>query len=758
MLDAWTNKRGRTPLWVLSRVFLCLAILLFAIASAGIADAEKTNPLDKKPDAAADKPDETKSSGPARMGRMIEVALPINEDTDQRVKRFADRVLLDAEKDNLRPVLIFRFEIPPGQDEFGRGSKLGACVDLARYLSSDAINAATTVAYIPKSIKGHAVLAALACDEIIMAPDATIGVAGIDEQRVDDAVRAFYREIAGRRRTVPVELAVGMLDPDVEVLEVETDLGREFVFADKLEELRKRRTVKSQRVLTPAGEAAQFTGSEARRLGFVSYLATSPLDAARALELPPEAIEEDVLLVDSWRTVRIDLRKPITADVVDRVRRMIQKSIRNDDANFICLWLDSPGGSPTDSLRLAEFLSELPPNEIRTVAYIPSRAFADASIIAVACDQVVMFPDAVLGGPGASELSDVEITSSREFLRENLSKSKSRSWSLPAAMIDPTLEVHKYTRNGVEEFFSEEELKEQPRADEWIKGERVTEPGELFQADGRRAVETHLADHVVENFSSFKSIYGLENDPTLAAPGWTDYLIEILSSPGVAALLLMVGGAALYAELHTPGVGLGAFIATVCFVLFFWSRFMGQTAEWLEVLLFVAGVGCLVVEVFLMPGFGVFGLGGGLLIFSSLVLALQRSVLPRNAYEFGQLQTSLLVVAGAGLGIFVLGYLLNIWLPRAPILNRMMLAPLSDSEQESLSRNESLVDFQDLLDREGVTTTRLNPAGKAHIGDQLVDVIADGERIEAGTPIVVTEVHGNRVLVEILHDNRNNRV
>ena len=317
-------------------------------------------------------------------------------------------------------------------------------------------------------------------------------------------------------------------------------------------------------------------------------------------------------------------------------------------------------------------------------------------------------------------------------------------------MLDPNLEVFKYTRNGIDEYFSAAELQDLPHKEQWIKGEQVTVPGEPLRVNGTAAVVQRLANHTVEDFSSFKSLYGLENDPTLAAPGWTDYLIEVLASPGVAALLLMVGGAALYAELHTPGMGLGAFIATVCFVLFFWSRFLGQTAEWLEVLLFVAGLGCLLVEVFVIPGFGIFGFGGGLLVFVSLVLACQRSFLPQNAYQLDQLQMSLLVVAGAGFGIFALAYLLNIWLPRAPILNRVMLAPLSGKEQENISRREALVDFEQMIGQRGITTTRLNPAGKARIGDKLVDVIADGERIDAGAEVVVSEVHGNRVVVEVV--------
>ncbi|MBN2291174.1 MAG: hypothetical protein JXM70_02040 [Pirellulales bacterium] len=761
MSDTWSEKRVLIVLQAVLSMVLLLGVLGSVAAAKNPAEtkASTVEQSAQSPPAESQalktqtpKAEKPKVQTPARLGRMVEIALPITAKTDRLVKRFVSRVLQDAEKQQARPVLIFQFQIPDGQDEFGRGSKLGVCVDLARYLSSDALNAATTVAYIPKSIKGHAVLAALACDEIIMAPGATIGTAGIDEERIDDSVRAFYREIASRRRTVQVELALAMLDPELEVLEVETELGREFVFPEGLEELRKHRAIKSQKVLVPRGEAAQFTGLEARRLGFVSYLPESPTDAARALELPPETVEEDVLLVEGWRAVRIDLRNAITAKTVNRAMGMIEDAIRKDEANFICIWIDSPGGSPVDSKRLAEFLSELPTNQVRTVAYIPSQALSDASLIAMACDQVVMFPQAVLGGSGAHVLSDMEITSTREFLQEELSKNKSRSWSLPAAMLDPNLEVSRYTRNGVDEYFCTAELEEQPHVNEWIKGEEVTRPGKPYSADGTTAVEQRLANHTVESFASFKSLYGLENDPRLTAPGWTDYLIEVLSSPGVAALLLMIGGAALYAELHTPGMGLGAFIATVCFVLFFWSRFLGQTAEWLEVLLFVAGLGCLLVEVFVIPGFGIFGFGGGLLVFVSLVLACQRSFLPQNAYQLGQMQTSLLVVAGAGFGIFVLAYLLNLWLPRAPILNRVMLMPISGKEQELIRRREALADFEDMIGKRGVTITRLNPAGKARFGDKLVDVIADGERIDAGAEVVISEVHGSRVLVEAVEE------
>ena len=113
-------------------------------------------------------------------------------------------------------------------------------------------------------------------------------------------------------------------------------------------------------------------------------------------------------------------------------------------------------------------------------------------------------------------------------------------------------------------------------------------------------------------------------------------------------------------ELQAPGSAVGGFVAAVCFLLFFWSHYLGGTAGWLEVTLFVAGVACLLLEVFVIPGFGIFGLGGGAMVLASIILASQTSgsLIPHNDYQFEQLQSSLLTVAAVGLGVIVLAALL----------------------------------------------------------------------------------------------------
>ena len=218
----------------------------------------------------------------------------------------------------------------------------------------------------------------------------------------------------------------------------------------------------------------------------------------------------------------------------------------------------------------------------------------------------------------------------------------------------------------------------------------------------------------------------------------------------MAALLLMIAFIALYAELHTPGIGMGGFIAAVCFLLFFWSHYLGGTAGWLEITLFLAGVCCLLLEIFVLPGFGIFGLGGGCLILVSVVLASQTFVVPQNAYQFAQLQRSLLTVIGAAAAVIVAAVLLRRFLPEAVLFNQLLLKPPAGEEAQTIRRREAMVDLRDFVGKQGTTTTQLTPSGKARFDDALLDVIADGDLIQRGAQVEIVEVHGSRVVVRAL--------
>ena len=97
----------------------------------------------------------------------------------------------------------------------------------------------------------------------------------------------------------------------------------------------------------------------------------------------------------------------------------------------------------------------------------------------------------------------------------------------------------------------------------------------------------------------------------------TDHTIHFLNGWWISALIILIGLIALWVELSAPGLGIGGLIAGLFALLFFWSHFLGGTAGWLEVMLFIAGIGFIAAEIFVIPGFGVAGISGFCLLYTS---------------------------------------------------------------------------------------------------------------------------------------------
>ena len=161
----------------------------------------------------------------------LSLRLPITGTRDTQMQtailRQLDRLKSRPEE---RGVLVLRFDQPPAET-VQTGSDLGRSLELARFLCSERLAGIKTVAFLPTGAAGHAVLVALACEEIVMAPDAVLGPANADEPLVDNAMQAAYRQIALQRKTVPPAVALALLDPTAQVARVSTDDGDTFVDA-----------------------------------------------------------------------------------------------------------------------------------------------------------------------------------------------------------------------------------------------------------------------------------------------------------------------------------------------------------------------------------------------------------------------------------------------------------------------------------------------------------------------------------------------
>jgi membrane-bound serine protease (ClpP class) len=278
----------------------------------------------------------------------------------------------------------------------------------------------------------------------------------------------------------------------------------------------------------------------------------------------------------------------------------------------------------------------------------------------------------------------------------------------------------------------------------------------LLTVNGRRAHELKIAEPAVHDLDDLKLRLGIPVDVKLFVleSTWVDTAVLVLNHPVSAFLLLVFGVACLYLELHVNSGFLGI-VAALCFGIFFWSKFLGGTANWLEVVLFVLGVGCLAMEIFVIPGFGVFGVSGALMLLTSLVMASQ---------TFGNLEpnsdlqkmTETMMTLGASIGtVIVMAMVMNRFLPQIPILNQMVLQPpgMSASEladEPQLRPNPTAANGtagSPALGQTGEVFTDLRPAGKVLLDGQYLNVVSEGPYVGRGQQVEIVSISGNRVVV-----------
>jgi membrane-bound ClpP family serine protease len=319
-------------------------------------------------------------------------------------------------------------------------------------------------------------------------------------------------------------------------------------------------------------------------------------------------------------------------------------------------------------------------------------------------------------------------------------------------LLDPAIEVFRYRnrRNGQIGYFTGADV-EAGLEPEWQR-DGLLELGEGITAAA--AVELGLAEGIAEEVDVAASRGGLGSVPETLSDRPLVHWVEWFGAlPWLPTLLVFAGFMALSIEVSAPGLGVPGFVSLLCFVFFFWMKFLSGTAEWLEVVLFAVGVLCLLIEVLLLPGTGVFGIGGLVMVVSAIVLTSQTFVLPQNDYQFEQMTRGLMTVVVAFLGIFVGVIALRYMLPGTPVFRQLVMpGPRSEEMHEQIER-ERLVQFEWLMGHEGVTITPLRPGGKAKFGDEVVAVVSDGSPLGVGQRVRVAEVYGNRVVVHSLEED-----
>jgi membrane-bound ClpP family serine protease len=105
-------------------------------------------------------------------------------------------------------------------------------------------------------------------------------------------------------------------------------------------------------------------------------------------------------------------------------------------------------------------------------------------------------------------------------------------------------------------------------------------------------------------------------------------------------------------------------------------------------------------------------------------------------------QQILIAMAGGAVAIL----LLSRFLPKTSVYRKLVSQSASGMKTE-LEVEKQKTSRQGQI---GVTISPLRPGGKAQFGDEIVDVISQGDLVPAGTPVRIIGSSGTDVLVEVV--------
>ena len=485
---------------------------------------------------------------------------------------------------------------------------------------------------------------------------------------------------------------------------------------------------------------------------------------------PAFAGEEAVPQPPPAKVYIVDIHGEINPAMVAFVSRSVEKA-RADKATHVIFSMDTFGGRVDSALKITTVIGSVEP--ATTIAFVPFAAeepsffsagptkgvsWSAGALISLACKQIYMAPGTSMGAaapvyqtPEGMQMAEEKVVSAVRGAAQALAEKNGHPKGIALAMVDSDVELIEVFVDGKRMAVTEEELKDLEReADKSGKkieeGKVISPEGKLLTLTAKEAELYGLSAGTVAGIPELLAALDLKNLPVVEMKeGPADSIISLLTSRTATTLLVIIALITLYLEITSPGFGLPGTVSIICFAIIFGSNFLLGRVGSVEILVFLVGVCLLMVELFLIPGFGITGIAGILLIMASLVLSMQDFTIPQFSWQWDVfVQNMISVAAGVVISLVGIGLLIR-FLPHVPVFNRLMLT--TDQPVERGYTVQPADAARALIGMRGTATTTLRPAGKARIGDKTIAVETDGEFVESGTQVEVVAADGNRVLV-----------
>jgi membrane-bound serine protease (ClpP class) len=270
--------------------------------------------------------------------------------------------------------------------------------------------------------------------------------------------------------------------------------------------------------------------------------------------------------------------------------------------------------------------------------------------------------------------------------------------------------------------------------------EGVVEAGKLLTLTTEEAVRVGYATEVDDLPALLAALGQPVAQVVTAEANWAERVVRFFSNPVVAPFLLTLGFLGLITEMKTPAFGMAGLAGLLSLSLFFGSHLIVGLAGLEDLIIFGVGLALLGVEVFLIPGFGLFGVLGAVGIVGGIYMSLIGSI-PTSA-DFTRAG---MVLTTSVLLIIVTAWVMIRTLPKASRLAKSGVFLLNRTDRAT--GYESAPARRELVGVVGKAITDLRPSGTGLFGEERIDIVSESEWITEGTPIRIVSAEGYRHVV-----------
>ncbi|HAK46688.1 MAG TPA: hypothetical protein DCO79_12325 [Spirochaeta sp.] len=458
---------------------------------------------------------------------------------------------------------------------------------------------------------------------------------------------------------------------------------------------------------------------------------------------------------------------PINGDIDRSLTVFIRRSIdaaETEDASIIIFEINTFGGRVDSALQIATLIGSA---DAETIAYIPALpestgvSWSAGALISFSCSSIYMAPGTSMGaaapvyqGAEGMEMAEEKTVSAVRAQMAALAEKNGYPKAAALAMVDSDIVLVEVEIDGELQLVSGDELEllEEEALDAgstFKKGRTISAEGKLLTLTANEMLKYGISSGAPSTREDLFELLELNNPDTTEAESTTpDRLIALITGNALTTILIMLGLGALYMEITSPGFGIPGTLAITIFAVIFISNGMLGYVGSLEILLFAVGIVLLIVEIFLIPGFGAAGISGILLIAASLLLSQQGFILPEFEWQAELLKRNLLIVGTGIFGSIILMAILIQLFPRVGMFNRLILQTSQDQDDGYSLQDPEITASR--LGKSGKAITTLRPSGKAVFDGETIVVETDGEYVEADTEVKIIAADSNRIIVKKL--------